>query len=259
MSNAPTIVDTLSPETMERALISGNLKSLTPGERLNYYSNLCKSLGLNPLSRPFDYIEFQGRLALYANKGCAEQLRSVRKVSLTITGREAIGDVYVVTARAKLPDGREDESTGAVPIAGLKGDALANAYLKAETKAKRRVTLSICGLNMLDETEVETIRDARKVDPKEVESQYEAYAQNFQDPREMPYDAPTEADPADYVIQVKKESLNGRRLGDVAPEEIANYLAWCERWARENKKALSHQVVELKVNFERLYADHEVA
>ena len=33
--------------------------------------------------------------------------------------------------------------------------------MKAETKAKRRVTLSICGLGMLDETEVESIPDAR--------------------------------------------------------------------------------------------------
>ena len=33
--------------------------------------------------------------------------------------------------------------------------------MKAETKAKRRVTLSICGLGMLDETEVETIPGAR--------------------------------------------------------------------------------------------------
>ena len=34
--------------------------------------------------------------------------------------------------------------------------------MKAETKAKRRATLSICGLGMLDETEIETIPDARR-------------------------------------------------------------------------------------------------
>ena len=45
----------------------------------------------------------------------------------------------------------------------MNGEALANAYMKAETKAKRRVTLSICGLGMLDETEVETIPDAKQV------------------------------------------------------------------------------------------------
>ena len=33
--------------------------------------------------------------------------------------------------------------------------------MKAETKGKRRVTLSICGLGMLDETEVGSIPDAQ--------------------------------------------------------------------------------------------------
>src|SRR5260370_32382559 len=70
-------------------------------------------------------------------------------------------DVYIVRARATMPDGRTDESLGAVSLAGLEGEALANALMKAETKAKRRVALSICGLGMLDETEVETLPSAR--------------------------------------------------------------------------------------------------
>jgi hypothetical protein len=68
-----------------------------------------------------------------------------------------MGDIYIVTARAKDRTGREDESTGAVPLGNLKGDALANALMKAETKSKRRVTLSIAGLGWLDETELETL------------------------------------------------------------------------------------------------------
>jgi len=35
--------------------------------------------------------------------------------------------------------------------------------MKAESKAKRRVTLSICGLGMLDESETSTIPDAQTV------------------------------------------------------------------------------------------------
>jgi len=62
-----------------------------------------------------------------------------------------------------MPDGRSDESIGAVALGSLKGEAYANAIMKAETKAKRRVTLSVCGLGMLDENEVETIPDARPV------------------------------------------------------------------------------------------------
>ena len=71
-----------------------------------------------------------------------------------------MGEIYIVTARAKDRTGREDESTGAVPLGNLKGDALANALMKAETKSKRRVTLSIAGLGWLDETELETIPSA---------------------------------------------------------------------------------------------------
>src|SRR5262245_20253745 len=79
-----------------------------------------------------------------------------------------IDDIYVVTAQATLPSGRQDESIGAVTIGGKKGDDKCNALMKAETKAKRRVTLSICGLGMLDETELETIKDAKFGPPKEI-------------------------------------------------------------------------------------------
>jgi len=48
-----------------------------------------------------------------------------------------------------------------VPLGTLKGDALASALMKAETKAKRRVTLSIAGLGWLDETELATIPGVR--------------------------------------------------------------------------------------------------
>jgi hypothetical protein len=88
---------------------------------------------------------------------CTDQLRRLHGISIYITNRERMGDIYIVTARAKDRTGREDENTGAVPLGNLKGDALANALMKAETKSKRRVTLSIAGLGWLDETELETI------------------------------------------------------------------------------------------------------
>ena len=78
-------------------------------------------------------------------------------VAITIAARELVEDIYIVTARATLPDSRTDESIGAVPIGGLKGESRTNAMMKAETKAKRRVTLSIIGLGMFDESEVESI------------------------------------------------------------------------------------------------------
>lgn len=139
------------------AAVMGDLKGLTPEQRLVYYRQVCESVGLNPLTRPFEYITLNGRLTLYARKDATDQIRATRRISITKLEREAINGVYVVTAYAQSADGRQDSSIGAVPVDGLKGDALANAMMKAETKAKRRVTLSIGGLGMLDETELETI------------------------------------------------------------------------------------------------------
>lgn len=82
-------------------------------------------------------------------------MRKLHGVSVKIVARELVEDVYVVTAQASDKGGRCDESIGAVAVKGLQGEAKANALMKAETKAKRRVTLSISGLGMLDETEVE--------------------------------------------------------------------------------------------------------
>jgi hypothetical protein len=147
----------IDPNIAERALVVGDLAALPPDQRLAYYQAVCASLGLNPLTRPFAYIELNRKLVLYALRDCAEQLRRKHHVSTVIVARERHDDLYVVTARATLPDGRCDESIGAVPLQGLRGEGLANALMKAETKAKRRVTLSICGLGMLDETEADSL------------------------------------------------------------------------------------------------------
>ena len=145
---------------LEQVVVANDLSTLTPAQRLEFYSGICNSLGLNPLTRPFQYIVLNGKLTLYATKDCTEQLRKIYNVSITLTDKRFDQDVYIVTAQARTPDGRTDESTGAVTIGNLKGDARANALMKAETKAKRRVTLSICGMGMLDENEVATIAGA---------------------------------------------------------------------------------------------------
>lgn len=147
---------------VESVVIAGDLAKLQPAERVSYYRAVCDSLSLNPLTKPFEYITLNGKLTLYATKNCTDQLRSSRRISIQIVSRERLEDLYVVTARASLPDGRTDESIGAVSIGGLKGDALANGIMKAETKAKRRATLSLIGLS-LDESELETIPNALPV------------------------------------------------------------------------------------------------
>jgi hypothetical protein len=165
----------LPPEVVEKVVIGGDLAGLSAAQRADYYSAVCRSLGLNPLTKPFEYLTLNGKLRLYALRDCADQLRRLHAISIHISNRERMNDIYVVTARAKDRHGREDESTGAVTVGDLKGDALANALMKAETKAKRRVTLSIAGLGWLDETELDTILPSRPLVAPDQESPEEGH------------------------------------------------------------------------------------
>jgi hypothetical protein len=144
-----------SAAILERVIIGGNLAELTPTERLRYYQAVCESVGLNPLTKPFDYLQLSGRLVLYAKKEATDQLRKIHGVSITKLEREMSEGVYCVTAYATDRTGRTDSSLGAVTIDQLRGEAKANGLMKAESKAKRRVTLSICGLGIMDESEIE--------------------------------------------------------------------------------------------------------
>ena len=153
-----------SAAMLEKVVIEGDLSLVSAVDKVAYYKAVCESLGVNPLTKPFSYIKLNGKLVLYANRDCTDQLRKNHSITIAISRQEVLNDIYIVNAQATTPEGRSDESTGAVSIKGLAGDALANAYMKCETKAKRRVTLSIVGLGWLDETEVTTIPNAQVVD-----------------------------------------------------------------------------------------------
>jgi hypothetical protein len=148
---------------METVLLRGDLSKLTAGERNSYYMQTCRSLGLNPLTRPFEYITLNGKMTLYAKRDAADQLRKINGISIEIVSREMIDDLLSVHVRAIDTTGRKDEDYGVVNLGLLKGEARANAMLKAITKAKRRVTLSIAGLGMLDENEVDDIPASAKL------------------------------------------------------------------------------------------------
>jgi hypothetical protein len=148
-------------------LIRGNLADLTPQQRVEYVARVCASLGLNPLTRPFEYLMLSGRLVLYAKRDAADQLRKINGISVEIVDRKIVDGLLIVHARAKDHDGRTDEDLGVVPYKGGGNEFAANAMMKAVTKAKRRVTLSISGLGFLDETEVGQNRERPQTISKE--------------------------------------------------------------------------------------------
>jgi len=146
-------------------IMNGDMSKLTPQQKLDYYHGICKSIGLNPLTNPFQYMRLNGKDVLYATKGAAEQIRNIKGISITKSEIEFTEDLVIVTVEGKDRDGRVDTEVGFAALGpNIKGELRGNAILKAQTKAKRRLTLSMAGLGMLDETEVDSIPGAQKIE-----------------------------------------------------------------------------------------------
>jgi len=257
----PSSAAAIDAAVMEKLLIGGDLKSLSPRERVSYYTLVCKSLGLNPLTRPFDYLTLNGRLVLYAKREATDQLRKLHNVTLRIKSREVVEGCYVVTAAATLPDGRSDESTGAVSLEGLKGESRANQLMRAESKSKRRATLSLLGLGLLDETEIGSIRDASPapIDPQTGEA-LSAQAQAKQqgdasDPSEQPAMSEDELATASIRHRLEQFALIRREMGDADYYRVLHahgyqhanevkQLSTARAIYREMQKALDSQTVQ---------------
>jgi hypothetical protein len=193
---------------IEKVMITGDLSALTQEQRVVYYNRTCESLGLNPLTRPFDYIILNGKMQLYARKDCTEQLRKIHGISFTKIETKLQEGLYIVIAYATNKEGRTDVGTGAVSLSNLKGEALANAIMKAETKAKRRVTLSIAGLGWLDETEVDSIPNAQRVEKEVVE----AVTERLGEVATTPVAKSTAADPVTTTPVVALSPLEQQQL-----------------------------------------------
>ncbi len=179
----PAKPDLTLSEKLEQILIQGDLTPLTTEERVSYYRKVCASLGLNPLTMPFSYISFRendnapAKLQLYARKDCSEQLRGIHGVSVLSLKREILDETCIVEVQVRDKNGKLDVGTGIVSLikwdkyakppewAKLKGREYDNALMKCETKAKRRATLSICGLGFLDETEIEGLANYNDITP----------------------------------------------------------------------------------------------
>jgi hypothetical protein len=146
-------------DAVEQALAMGNIAQLGPQERMEFLARLNESVGTNPLTSPFQFLTLQGRTVIYATKGATDQLRKIHHVSIEIVEKVIEDGMVMVTARATSGE-RVDEDVSVV-FGNPRKDP--NLIMKAVTKAKRRVTLSICGLGLLDESEIETIPGAQRV------------------------------------------------------------------------------------------------
>ena len=114
---------------------------------------------------------------------------------------------------------------------------LANAFLKSETKAKRRVTLSICGLGLLDESEVDSIPAEAKVAPVETKEAAKQLPTETKEAHE-----PIGVNPADYVCTFGK--YKGLKIGTINRSQLRDYVDYIERKSEEDGKEIKGSVLE---------------
>lgn len=170
----------------ENFLLRDDLKSLTGAEKTQFYKDLCRHLGLDPITKPFGLYDFQGKEVLYIKANAFDQLCARNRVTRRILPQEVIigdkiikqdfvsmGDpsnlselVYMVKVEASLMvDGEKvcAEDVAIVPQYDFnkytqKYTRNNNALMKSITKAYRRAAqklISIGTVLLEDDLEVQ--------------------------------------------------------------------------------------------------------
>lgn len=170
-------------DIMQKFILKNDLSCLTMEEKLIFILNRCKDLKLDPRSQPIMIIKskekvgnsFVEKETPYISKSGGEQLAKVHQVSVLDTEEKILDDVFIVKAKVSLPNGRISQAIGVTPlfteydgkVTKITGAKKCNAMMVADTKARRRAVLSICGTGMIDESEIDTMNVVAKINPYE--------------------------------------------------------------------------------------------
>ena len=144
-----------------RVILNRDLRSLTEIERVQYNFALCRSLGLNPLTNPIDYLINDNKMTPYINAVGVAQIRAIHGISTKVLSRQTDKEFYYVTAIATDRSNRTEESTAIVALTDkynkqLTGQRKADKMMSAETRAKRRATLALVGIPWADGGNIQT-------------------------------------------------------------------------------------------------------
>lgn len=149
----------LDMQKYRAAIMSVDFARLSEDERFNWLIHTCQKIGIDPITKPIEFITLNGKLKPYFTRMATDEIRKNEGINIDLAERKIDSEMGIISiiVKASTPDGRVDFATGIVALP--KGaENIANAIMKAETKAKRRATLSICGLGFTDESELDTMQ-----------------------------------------------------------------------------------------------------
>jgi hypothetical protein len=148
---------------LDPVIVIGDLILLDPEQRIQFYVQVCETMGLDARTRPLQYFEQIDRngkrnLILYALRAASAQLRAKHGLSVKLSPAEFSSEAVIFTATVTGSNGQTDSAVGVESLKGFTGKEYADRIMAAQTKAKRRAILDFVGSGMLDESEVEGMK-----------------------------------------------------------------------------------------------------
>lgn len=161
ISDSPGFQSDLDRHSLYVLLNRDDWSKLTEEEFQHRYHALCRSLALDPNTIPFDMITHpDGRVGPYVPGRTAFSLAAKHGVSTLIKGHRLTRDEITYEVTADNGDGSPVTRAGSVTLYKKQGQARADAFMWAETKASRRAILAKLGIGFLDESEARDIEGA---------------------------------------------------------------------------------------------------
>ncbi len=170
----------ISSKMMNHFLQTGDVLHFKEEDKLKIMHMICNKLGVDPITRPVELLKLpatnktpEREIWYLSSTGC-EMIAAKWKMSFKIKDRgvdKEEGIAYCVM-EATIPEtNRVDEATAFVECAikDMKGEIklffgtqMANARMKCETKARRRLIKRLAGLDYIDEDDVKDLEKERK-------------------------------------------------------------------------------------------------
>ncbi len=180
-------------------------------DRIRAVVAMCKVLNISPALNPFYFINLpeQGktpaRTILYPGSESTALIAKGNNISLQITNKwlDKESNIYFVEGYGIDGAGRKIENIAATYMAGyngvLTGQHRANAMMKTVTKFQRRTVLSMVGLSIPDDDEIERLHEARVINASRPENILEQRTQHIL--------AETQLTPEDAEAFIKKQEV----------------------------------------------------
>lgn len=178
MNEMTTYQQKIPASVLNKFLQTGDVISFTDEQKLLIMQMLCEKYGLDPVTRPLDLIKMPqsnntpAREIVYLTANGCELIAAKWKMSFKIKekGIDKDAGVAYFVLEGRIPEtDRSDESTAYVQCVrkNIKnepeyffGTDMANALMKCETKARRRLIKRLTGLDYIDEDDI--TRDDKK-------------------------------------------------------------------------------------------------